>query len=356
MILVLAVGVVMGIFFSHSHREAAPSVESSVATNQHASNMPRIAIMAKSVAPAPEAPTNRNCAMRYLETQDWPKLTMAQVEPYVDANHRSAGSLLAAFRTTSEPRYLREAMQKFPNDPRVNYAAAFSPDLSPEEQLQALANFKQSDPNNALPDYLLAAKDFKSGQQTEALQEMAEASKKSSWQDYTADFIQNAKEAYLSAGYSDTESKYIAAATALLPDLGQIKSVGVNLTDLAKSYQQSGDTVSAQSALQSAVNLGQQFNGATDQPLITTLVGIAIEKMAFNAMDPSTPYGDSGQTVRDQLSALTQQRESIRQLVNQEQGLVSQMNDQDLSNFLDRRRMFGYVPAMQWAQNRFGSQ
>lgn len=293
--------------------------------------------------------------MRYMgDLEHLPKLTVAQVEPFLDANHRSAGSLLAAFRTTEDPRYLREAMQKFPNDPRVNYAAAFSSDLTPEEQLQALVNFKQSAPNNALANYLLAANDFKSGQQAQALQEMADAAKKPGWQDYTADFIQNAQEAYLAAGYSEVESKMIAGASALLPDLSQVKSVGVNLTDLAKSYEQSGDMASAQTALQSALSLGQQFNGATDQPLITTLVGIAIERMALAAMDPSAPYGNS--TVQEQLNALTQQRDNLRQLASQEQGLISQMNDQDLSNYYDRRRTFGFASAIQWAQNRFGQQ
>lgn len=324
----------------------------------HPANAPRIAAFTRhSNSPMPDAQiqTNRNPVVRYLNGEEIPKLSPAQVEPFLSSNRRSAGSLLAAFRTTGEVGYLREAMEKYPNDPRVNYAAAMRADLTPEERHQALENLK-SDPNNALGNYLSAFADFKSGDQAAALQEMAAAGKKPGWQDYTADFIQNSEEAYRAAGYSEAEAKAMGASGVPLPDLSEFKSVGKNLVELAKTYQQSGDAASAQAALQSAMNIGQQVNSATQQPPITTLVGIAIERMALETMDPGAPYGDSGQTVQDQINALVQQREAIRNLSKQESGLLGSMSDTDLVTYYDRLKTFGWLSAAQWAVEKYGNQ
>lgn len=334
---------------------AAQEVSEAAAVDRHA-NAPRIAAVARSVeAPAPETPTNRNSIMRYLHGGEMPKLDPAQVEPFLEASRRSAGSLLAALRTTGDEKFLLEAMQKFPNDARVNYAAAFRHDATPEERRQALENLKQSDPNNALGNYLSAANYFKSGQKTEALQEMTAAAAKPGWQDYTADFVQNAEEAYRAAGYSEAEAKAVAASSAMLSDLAPIKSVGVNLVDLAKSYQQAGDPASAQAALQTALSLGQQVSGGPQQPIITTLVGIAVERMALSAMDPGAPFGNSGQTVQEHLNELIQQRTSVGALARQEEGFLGQMSDPEVANFYDRMKTFGPLPALQWAAAKYGT-
>jgi hypothetical protein len=283
MLLALAGVVVLEIFFRQAHRETPPVPEAAAPTNHHSLISPHFAASARAQpAPVQEAQTNRNSILRYLKGEEVPKLNDAQLEPFLDASRRSAGSLLAALRASSDAKYLREAMQKYPNDPRVNYAAFFSGDLTAEEKQQALASLKQSDPNNALGDYLTAAGDLKSGQPAQALQEMADAAKRPGWQDYTLDFMQNAEEAYVAAGYSQSEAKSIAASSVLLPDVSPLKGLGEGLSDLAKSFQQSGDTASAQSALQSAMNLGQQVSSSAKEPPITTLVGIAIQFAALN--------------------------------------------------------------------------
>jgi hypothetical protein len=48
-----------------------------------------------------------------------PKLTAQQVGAYLKANRTNAASLLAAYRTSSDPALLKEAMEKFPGDPHA---------------------------------------------------------------------------------------------------------------------------------------------------------------------------------------------------------------------------------------------
>jgi hypothetical protein len=283
-----------------------------------------------------------------------PKLTAGQVEAYLKANRTNAASLLAAYRTGGDPALLKEAMEKYPNDPQVAFEAVLDKDLSPEEQRQWLNTFKQSAPDNALADYLSAFNYLKAGQTDQAVQDLTAASGKS-LNDYTLARAQADEEAYLSAGYSAAEAIRISDGWLMVSQLSQVKQLGVNLVDLAKAYSQSGDQASTQAAFQMAINLGQRYGDvSTDPMLISQLVGTAIEKIALSAMDPNSPYGNNGQTVQDQLNQIARNRAAINELVQQATPLLPTMSDLDILNYENRRRAFGEIAALQWVVSKYG--
>ncbi|MGA3285499.1 MAG: sigma-70 family RNA polymerase sigma factor [Verrucomicrobiota bacterium] len=283
-----------------------------------------------------------------------PKLTAAQVEAFLKANRTNATSLLAAYRTSGDPALLKEAMEKYPNDPQVAFEAVLDKDLSPEQQRQWLDTFEKSAPDNALANYLSAFNYFNSGQTDQGIQELAAASGKQP-DDYTLARAQDDEEAYLSAGYSAAEAERISDGWLMIPQLSQVKKLGVDLVDLAKAYNQSGDQASAQAAFQMAINLGQRYaNPSNDPMLIHQLVGMAIEKIALSAMDPNSSYGNNGQTVQDQLNQITQNRTAVKELVQQAEPLLPTMSDQDILNYENRRRAFGEVAALQWVVSKYG--
>jgi RNA polymerase sigma factor (sigma-70 family) len=286
-----------------------------------------------------------------------PKVTAAQLEGYLKAHGRNAASLLAAYRVTHDSALLAEAMQKYPNDTHVAFEAAFKSDATPEERRQWLNAFEQSAPDNALANYLSALDYFKSGQTGQAVQEMAAASGKQGFQDYSVDRVMDDDEAYLAAGYSIAEAKVLATSQLLLPQLAQVKQLGLDLIDLSQSYQQGGDADSAQNALQMALALGQRYSTeAPGETEISQLVGIAVEKFALAAMDPNSPYGDSGQTALDELNQLTQQREMLRDLNQQADPLMQSLSDQDYTTYKDRWLMFGEESALRWVIGKYGQQ
>ncbi len=299
--------------------------------------------------PAPaEMPTNL-----YARFKDGPpKLTAAQVEAYLKANRRNASSLLAAYRTSSDPALLREAMEKYPNDPRVAFESALARDLSPEEQRQWLNAFEKCAPDNALANYLLAFNYFQAGQTDQAVPQLIAASGKGFY-DYTSDRVQDDAEAYLSVGYSAAEAGILATDQLKLPHLNQLRLLGQDLVALAQAYNQSGDQASAQAALQVAMNLGQHYSGDATATGISQLVGLNIQRLALSAMDPNSPYGGNGQTVQDQLNQLAQQRATYTELAAQIQPLLPIMSDQDFINYLNRRRVFGEVATMRWLVSKY---
>jgi len=126
---------------------------------------------------------------------------------------------------------------------------------------------------------------------------------------------------------------------------------------LANAYRRAGDTGSAQAVLLMADTLGQQYaNPSPGEPTVSQLVGIAIEKIALSAMDPNTPYGDSGQTVQDRLNQLLQQRTSVLQMSQQAENLFPSLTPQDLIIYKNRWLMFGEENAQLWLIGKYGRQ
>jgi RNA polymerase sigma factor (sigma-70 family) len=314
-------------------------------------------------APPMHVTTSTNALVEDLQSTDLyarfkdkpPKLTAGQVEAYLKANGRKASSLLAAYRTSGDPALLKEAMEKYPNDPQVAFEAVFDKDLSPEKQRQWLNMFEKSAPDNALANYLSALNYFNSGQIDQGVQELSAASGKQQFQDYTLDRWKDDEEAYLSAGYSSAEAGYLSTFQLALPQLAPVRQLGQDLVALANAYSQSGDQASAQAALQMAVNLGQRYVPASaGEAVLDQLVGIAIERMALSAMNPNSSYGDDGQTVQDQLNQLAQQRAALKALGQQVDLVLPTMSDQDWINYTDRWMVFGELAADQWLVNKLG--
>lgn len=247
--------------------------------------------------------------------EDPPKLTAQQVEAYLKATGRKAPFLLAAYRTSGDPALLAEAMQNFPGDPQVAFEAVIKKDLSPELRRQWLNTFEQTAPDNALANYLSAREYFKAGQTDQAVQELVAASSKPQFQDYTLDRRQDDEEAYLAAGYPVGAAKMIASGQVELPQLSELKQLGLQMVELSNSYRNAGDPASAQAVLEMAMNLGQGY-GSCDCA-ISHLVGMVIQRSALNALDPNTPFGANGQTVQDRLDQLAQQKAAIKALFDQ---------------------------------------
>jgi cell division protein FtsB len=285
-----------------------------------------------------------------------PKLTSEQVAAYLKTNGRTAASLLAGFRTSGDPALLKEAMEKYPNDPQVAFEAVFDKDLSPEEQRQWLNTFEKSAPDNALANYLSALNYFNSGQIDQGVQEFSTASGKQ-FNDYTLSRYQDDEEAFLAAGYAEADAKALSSEQLLLPQLAQMKQLNLDMVDLANAYRQTGDQASAQATLQMAANMGRRYaSSSPGEPMVSQLFGIALEHIALGAMDPSSPYGGNGQTVQDQLNQLAQQNTALRQLIQQFVPLQQTMSDQDWITYKDRWMSFGEAAAEQWVVNKHGQQ
>ncbi len=357
---VLVLGLVVGALTAYNHRHRPPPVVPATLNLDSAERpaparlrLPAPRLSSRPLQPGPDPdlrPTN--LLARVLKGEERPKLTPEQAESYVTANRRSAGSLLGAFQATDDKRWLQEAKERYPNDPEVAFTALLRAD-SPEERRQWLDAFKRTAPDNALADYLSANDYLKVGRTDDAVRELEAAYSKPKLQDYLAERAQAAEEAYRSAGYSEAEAKVTGMMWLELPHLAQVKQLTQRVVDLAASYRQAGDPDSAQAALQIGSNLGQRL--ATGQSTsIQDLVGIAVEKMALSSMDPASPYGTGGQTVKDRLDQLQQQRQAIKALAQSSEGMLQSLPEPDVVSYFERLKVFGEYSTMQWLVAKYG--
>lgn len=312
-------------------------------------------------APAIHAVTDTNSIAETMQSTNAyerlknidPKLTLAQLESYLKSNGRNAAGLLAAYRTSKDPALLAEAMQRFPTDPQVAFEAALSKDLPADQRRQWLDALEKSDPNNALANYLSALNYFQAGQSDQAVKEMLAAANKP-FQDYTSGRYQDDAEAYMAAGFPAVDAENVASSQLMLPQLQQVKDLGLDLINLANTYQQQGDSTSALAALQMAINLGSQYaNPVPGEADISQQVGLYVELQALKDMDPNTPYGSDGQKVQDYLNQNKQQYAALQQQGDQATALGPQMSDQDWTIYHERWMMFGEQNAMQWLVSKY---
>jgi hypothetical protein len=323
--------------------------------------MPALAATQPDLPSAAQEPTNVFARLMDNEGRP-PAVSRAQIESYLEQNRRSAESLLAAFRLTGDRALLQEAAEKYPNDPRVHYAGWFSvvrdDDSSPEERRQWLEAFRQSAPENALAYYLSAQDYFKSGQTDRAVEELIAASGKPQFHGFSADAVQSMKEAYLSAGYSAVESKaaaaYSDASLQSAPPYSELKRLAESLAELSKRYRDAGDEASARAVVQMGIELGQRVEQSAggSSLVFQNGTGVGIQRILFNSMDVYAAYGIAGQTVQDQLNALTQLGRSWSGLWKQAEPTLRSMSDQDLISYFDRMMAFGEVVALRWVVNR----
>lgn len=299
-----------------------------------------------------------NLVRRLLSgTNDPPKISREEAEAFLNANGRRAESLVAAWRASGDINYLREAMQKFPNDPRVAFlawaesGAAENPADRDRLRREWLDQFRRAAPDNALADYLSARDHIKSGDKETALREIAAAANKP-FRDYTLDQVQNVEEAYRTAGFSEAEAKAIAGCGALLPQLAPLKDLAYKIVDLSGTYRSAGDSASADAALQWAAHIGSRLDREGTATLLQDLVGVAIERYVWKSVDPSYIVGDSQLTAQQRIEALDRRREDIRQIARDSDKIMNSLSDAELVNYFDRSKLFGEAAAVQWAKAR----
>src|SRR5204863_5939319 len=92
-------------------------------------------------------------------------------------------------------------------------------------------------------------------------------------------------------------------------------------------------------ARERAGDAGEVNKHKLSQTVVSWVVGMADEGIALNAMDPNSPSGSDGQTVRDRLNRLNQKKAELKELNAQLEPLLPNLSDQDWISYKDRWRV-----------------
>lgn len=280
-------------------------------------------------------------------------LSLREVETYLDSHKRSAASLLAAAQVTGDVQFLREAMKRFPDNPRVTFAA-WAKSEDPQERAKWLELMVSTCPNNSLPCYLSAADKIKLGDTDGALRELESAAVRPEFGYFAQETILDAQEAYRDAGYSEAESKVLAIWSLPLPHLRELKALSMGLADVVKSYGQAGQADSANAVLALGLQMSERI---APEPsfVIEDLVRVATQRILLRDLDPASPSPMSGWTCGDLLAALDERKRFIQQTIVPDTVLLG-LSPEKLAAYTERAANLGELQASQWFREKYGLQ
>jgi hypothetical protein len=135
----------------------------------------------------------------------------------------------------------------------------------------------------------------------------------------------------------------------------ELKQLAMNTVELANLYRQAGDNRSAQGALELAMGLGQRYSSPSPgEAEVSQLVGMAIERKALGAMDPTAAFGNEGGTVQDRIQQIQQQEIELKEMNQRLELIFQRMSEHDWVSYRDRWLMFGEENAARWVINKYG--
>lgn len=288
--------------------------------------------------PAPRRSKDFRSLAKLAAKDELPKLTRQEIDHYLEAQHRNAGSLLAAYRLSGDDAFLHEAMEKFRNNPQVLLASLqlFS---DPATRLEILDSLKRADPENGIADCLSARALFDLGKNNEAVAELSQSVGKPI-RDYTALSGQNVEEAYLAAGFSPVEAK----ATSLYQSTKTLLLQMRNVADGLKKQRASDESAGDDAAVQSSRDIQMRMAGELQEGgfIVDSLVAMALEKGVLREIDSPE--------ARARMEEMELQKKSMVDQAHRVSALLenADVSESDWLLYFDRAKLFGENAANEW--------
>ena len=279
------------------------------------------------------------------------RLPRAKIEAWLAGHHRDAMSLLTAFRALNDTNYLIEAAANFPNNPQVELAVLAHNEF-PADRRKWLDLFKASSRSNSLANYLSAQDFLQNGNTDAAVQELLVAGGKSQFDTYIIENTLDSENLYLSSGVSPGMSATFAANRDIMsedyPELETFKRLARAIRDAQQQYLNAGDSNSAANLAQMGMQLGKQIeSGDSGKYLINQFVGLAIESIVLQQLNPNTSYDFlGGQTPSQITQQHKQQKLALRPTLSAFDALRPSLTDDEIADYYKRKEIYGEVEAM----------
>lgn len=275
------------------------------------------------------------------------KLTPEQIEHYVESHGRDALSLIVASMLGGRgDKWLDEAAERFPDDPRVA-AAMLIKRGSSSESVQWIARLKKHDPGNSL-GYLLAAKSALEGKDLDGAMKELSALESTRMNDFHDIWKSGITEAYHSAGYQGLEAEWLGMSQVPVA-AGEVMKLNEGIADAMVVAQDRGDRDTAESLGRSGMKAAGLMSGRGDSDLlINQLISVSMERKLLNQLYVFDFVPGDQRIVVERLAEMDKRIARIKSATQSHKEILPTLTEFELLQYTRRVQIEGELKAMEW--------
>ncbi len=248
--------------------------------------------------------------------------------------------------------YLEQAAELYPDSSMALTSlveAHFAQDRIDESTMAHIEQMKKIDPTNALADCYAAYCQFNNGDIEGALQSLSQASIKDRFADDSIDLLMARNDYFLNEGSSDSVALGLSAFDLPLSHMGMLREIGEHSMAQAEVLYAAGQYEDALQIVTEVSKLGGTLS-SSGRFVVSDRVGIAMQISAFQ--EQKQIYEALGDVVKvteidSQLQAIQERSDTIDIMVQAFGGVMQNMTDQDLSDYVNGTILNGEFSTLQ---------
>jgi len=248
--------------------------------------------------------------------------------------------------------YLEEAAKLYPDSSMALTSlveAHFAQDRIDESTMAYIDQMKKIDPTNALADCYAAYCQFNNGDIDGALQSLSQASIKDRFADDSIDLLMARNDYFLNEGSSDSVALGLSAFDLPLSHMGMLREIGEHSMAQAEVLYAAGQYEGALQIVTEVSKLGGTLS-SSGRFVISDRVGMAMQISAFQEQKQIyEAMGDVAKVteIDSQLQAIQERSDTIDIMVQAFGGVMQNMNDQDLADYVNGTILKGEFSTLQ---------
>ena len=349
-LIVGTVGIVIGLFAGQLLRRPGTGSGSETPV----ANRPTLTGITQKVAPAQmsDGDKNRPVGKRLLSGDhlSQPAADEATITAYLERHGHSKDALVAAALLSSNPAYLREAAERYPDDPNIQLLVIGS-DAFSEDRSEWIERFKKSQPDNAVAALLLGGDLLARGDVENGLAELRLAAGQTTHNDFAAEGALAMQSALIEFGIPPLEMKLRTLPVHAIRHLQQLQAGAKSLQTLAENATSPEEKTELATL---GVALGNHMTqGEANRAGINRLVGYSIESQFLNMLDPdldSPSFPESPAAMLREVEADTAQLKADLNLDER----IPDLSEQQVIHLIDRIHAVGQPEAWIWLREQLG--
>lgn len=248
--------------------------------------------------------------------------------------------------------YLEQAAGLYPNSSMALTSlveAHITQKRIDESTMAYIDQMKKIDPTNALADCYAAYCQFKNGDIEDAFQSLSQASIKDRFADDSIDLLMSRNDYFLNEGCSDSVALGLSAFDLPLSHMGMLREIGEYSMAQADTLYAAGQYEGALQIVTEVSKLGGTLS-SSGRFIVSDRVGMALQISAFE--EQKKLYEAMGnvakvQEVDSQLKAVQERADAIDIMVQTFGGVMQNMNDQDLADYVNGTILNGEFSTLQ---------